>query len=64
MSRVQNARRFIATGFVISGLVAMICVIDLILAVPFGRSVVMDILLIISALLVGYLAYDARLDLR
>lgn len=64
MSRVKTARRFIAAGFVIAGLVAMISLIDLIVGIPFGRLIVMDVLLILSALMVGYLAYDARLDLR
>lgn len=57
------AKRLIYASFAVVGLVSLAAVADLILAVPFGGSMVFDILFLIAAATVGYLAWDALREL-
>jgi hypothetical protein len=45
------------------GFVVLLCVLDLAIGFPFGRSMVLDILFLVSSAIVGYLAWDAYKDL-
>lgn len=62
-SSVAARKRMIVIAWVIAGLVAVAAVADLALAVPFGGQMVMDVMFLIGAGLVGYLAYDAFKDI-
>jgi len=46
-----------------AGLVAVMCLVDLALGFPFNRSMLLDILFLLSAAIVGYLAWDAYKDM-
>ncbi len=47
-----------------SGLVALMAIVDMVIGFPFARNVVMDILFVLTAGLVIYMAYDALQDMR
>ena len=47
-----------------AGIVAVAVIIDLATAVPFGRSIVMDVTFLIAAGLIGYMAYDSYKDIE
>ena len=55
-------KQLIYGSFGAAGLVALLCVIDLLAGFPFSRSVMLDILFLLSAAVVGYLAWDALKD--
>lgn len=63
MSSVAARKRMILIAWVIAAVVALASVADLILAVPFGGILVMDVLFLLGAALIGYLAYDAYKDI-
>ncbi len=63
MASVAARKRMIVIAWIIAALVALAAVADLALAVPFNRQVVMDVMFILGALLVGYLAFDAYKDI-
>lgn len=63
MSSVAARKRMILIAWVIAAVVALAAVADLILAVPFGGVMVMDIMFLLGAALIGYLAYDAYKDI-
>lgn len=63
MASVAARKRMIVIAWIIAGLVALTAVADLALAVPFNRQVVMDVMFILGAALVGYLAFDAYKDI-
>jgi hypothetical protein len=46
-----------------AGVVALAAIADLILSMPFGGSMIFDILFLVSAGIVGYLAYDTFREL-
>jgi len=50
-------------SMVLAGLVATITLLDLTMAIPFGRQMMFDIIFIISAALVFYLGYDSIREL-
>lgn len=54
------SRNLVFGSFGIAGFVAVLSLLDLVLAAPFGGNMVMDILFILSAAIVGYLGWDAR----
>ncbi len=47
-----------------AGLVALVALLDLALALPFGRQMMWDVMFLISAAAVIYMAYDAYQDLK
>jgi hypothetical protein len=68
---MADAPKKMAVGSMIAaGLVGVLAICDLIIGFPFsgvtGKSLMMmtDILFVICAAIVGYLAYDAYKDLR
>jgi hypothetical protein len=63
MASVAARKRMIVIAWIVAGLVALAAVADLALAVPFNRQVVMDVMFILGAALVGYLAFDAYRDI-
>ena len=62
MSSIAARKRMIVIAWILAGLVAAAAVADLALGVPFNRLVVMDVLFLLGAALVGYLAFDAYKD--
>ncbi|MBM4077785.1 MAG: hypothetical protein FJ267_19320 [Planctomycetes bacterium] len=56
-------KNMVFASFGAAGLVGVLSIIDLITAFPFARSLVMDILFLLSSLIVAYLAWDAYKDL-
>ncbi len=62
-SSVAARKRMIVIAWVIAGVVSLAAVVDLVLGAPFGRQVVMDVLFLVGAALIGYLAYDAYKDI-
>jgi hypothetical protein len=63
MASVAARKRMIVIAWIVAALVALAAVADLALAVPFNRQIVMDVMFILGALLVGYLAFDAYKDI-
>lgn len=57
------SKNMVFGSFGVAGFVALLALLDIILEVPFGRAMVMDILFILSAGIVGYLGWDAYKDL-
>lgn len=57
------SKNLVFGSFGVAGFVALLALLDIILEVPFGRAMVMDILFILSAAIVGYLGWDAYKDL-
>jgi hypothetical protein len=56
-------KQLVFGSFGAAALVALLCLLDLALGFPFGRSLLLDILFLVSAAIVGYLAWDAYRDL-
>jgi hypothetical protein len=56
-------KNMIFASFGAAGLVAAACLIDLLTGIPFARQMMFDILFLIAAAVVGYLAWDAYKDL-
>jgi hypothetical protein len=54
----MNPKRMITISMGAAGVVALAAILDLALAIPFGGSMVFDILFILAAAIVGYMAYD------
>ncbi|MDB5345420.1 MAG: hypothetical protein JWP89_3797 [Schlesneria sp.] len=50
-------------SFGAAGLVAVLAILDIVTGYPFAKSMTMDILFILSAGIVGYLAWDAYKDM-
>ncbi|MFG0335524.1 MAG: hypothetical protein ACF8TS_19360 [Maioricimonas sp. JB049] len=60
-------KKMVVGSMVAAGVVALAAIADLALGIPFSGSehtFLMDILFIVCAGIVGYLAYDAYKDLR
>ncbi len=51
-------KRLVLGSMVVAGLVAVAAIVDMVLGVPFSRRIVMDVLFLISAGFVLYMAYD------
>lgn len=56
-------KQLIFGSFGAAGFVVLLCVLDLALGFPFGRSMTLDILFLVSSAIVAYLAWDAYKDL-
>jgi hypothetical protein len=63
MASVASRKRMIVVAWIVAALVALAAIADLALAVPFNRQVVMDVMFLLGAALVGYLAFDAYKDI-
>jgi hypothetical protein len=59
----NQAKNMIYFAFGAAGLVAAMCLLDLATGLLFARHFVFDILFLLSAAVVGYLAWDAYKDL-
>ncbi|MEZ6057472.1 MAG: hypothetical protein R3C01_12290 [Planctomycetaceae bacterium] len=64
----DTSKNMIYGSMAAAGVVAVAAVLDLVTGIPFGwgsgATTVMDILFLVSAAIVGYLAWDALQDLR
>jgi hypothetical protein len=56
-------KKLIYFSFGAAGLVAAMCLLDLATGILFARQMLFDILFLVSAGVVGYLAWDAYKDL-
>ncbi len=56
-------KNMIFASFGVAGLVAAACLLDMATGIPFARQMVFDILFLLAAAVVGYLAWDAYKDL-
>ena len=56
-------KNMIFASFGAAGLVSLLAIMDIATKFPFAGSVVMDILFLLSAAIVGYLAWDAYKDM-
>ncbi len=56
-------KQLIFASFGAAGFVALLCVLDLAVGIPYGRSMTLDILFLISSAIVAYLAWDAYKDI-
>lgn len=56
-------KRMIQFSFAAAGIVAAMCLLDLATGIVFARQIVFDVLFLLSAAVVGYLAWDAYKDL-
>lgn len=59
----QRVKQMIFASWALAGFVFLLCVADLVAKVPFNGSIVFDILFLLSAIIVGYLGWDAYSDL-
>ena len=62
MSDALKKMLFASMG--VSGLVALLAIVDLAVGFPFAQSVVMDITFVLTAGVVIYMAYDALQDTK
>ncbi|MDX1966855.1 MAG: hypothetical protein SFV23_06775 [Planctomycetaceae bacterium] len=56
-------KNMIFASFGVAGLVAAACLLDMATGIPFARQMVFDILFLLAAAVVGYLAWDAYRDM-
>jgi hypothetical protein len=56
-------KNMIFASFGVAGLVAAACLLDMATGIPFARQMVFDILFLLAAAVVGYLAWDAYNDM-
>ncbi|QDV28545.1 hypothetical protein Spb1_04080 [Planctopirus ephydatiae] len=52
-------KKIIYASFAACGLVGLAAILDLIIGMPFGGSVVFDVLFLLSAAVIVYLGYDS-----
>lgn len=57
-------KKMIMGSMAVSGLVAALALVDMIIGIPFRGSTMMDIMFLISSGLVLFLCWDAWKDLR
>ena len=60
----SSSKKVIIGSMAASGVVALLSILDLALGFPFKRSIVMDVMFLLSAAAVIYMAYDAYQDLK
>lgn len=62
----ETPKRVVIGSMIVAGLVALFAVLDIFMGIPFSgeKTKMMDIMFIISAAIVGYLAWDAYRDLQ
>mgnify|MGYP007059510609 CR=1 FL=1 len=60
----NTSQKVIAASMVVSGLVALVALLDLALQIPFGRQIVMDVMFLVGAGLVIYMGVDAYRDIQ
>lgn len=58
------AKRVIIGSMAAAGLVAVVTLLDLAIGIPFGRQMSWDIMFLVAAGCVIYMAYDAYQDLK
>lgn len=56
-------KQLVFGSFGAAGFVAVLCVVDMALGMPFNRSMMLDILFLVASAIVAYLAWDAYKDL-
>lgn len=56
-------KNLVFASFGAVGLVSVLAILDIITTFPFAGSMTMDILFLLSAAIVGYLAWDAYKDM-
>lgn len=56
-------KQLIFGSFGAAGFVALLCVLDMAVGIPYGRSMTLDILFLVSSAIVAYLAWNAYKDL-
>ncbi len=59
----KMSKNMIFASFGVAGLVAAACLLDMATGIPFARQMTFDILFLIAAAVVGYLAWDAYKDM-
>lgn len=57
-------KNMVFASFGAAGLVSVLAILDIATTFPFAGSMTMDILFLISAAIVGYLAWDAFKDMN
>ena len=62
MASVVARKRMIIVSWIIAGIVLALAIADLAVGFPFQGQTVMDVLFLLGAALVAYLAYDAYKD--
>lgn len=55
-------KKMLYTAWGVAGLAAILSILDLVMGMPFGGSKTLDICLLISAAIVGYMGYSVRSD--
>ncbi|QDT38684.1 hypothetical protein [Stratiformator vulcanicus] len=64
MSQVKLTKRAAIFGWAVAGFVALLSLLDLVLGIPFSGQMLMDILFLVGAGILGYLAFDAWQDVN
>jgi len=59
-----SPKKLIIGSMSIAGLVGFICLLDLILKIPFNGQMMFDIMMLVSAALVGFMAWEAYRELN
>jgi hypothetical protein len=59
----NHSKTMIQASFGVAGLVAALCLLDMLTGIFFARQMTFDILFLLSAAIVAYLAWDAYKDL-
>lgn len=59
----NQSKNLVYMSFGAAGVVGALCLLDMATGIPFARQMTFDILFLLSAAVVGYLAWDAYKDL-
>lgn len=59
----NTSKNMIFASFGVAGVVAAACLLDMATGIPFARQMVFDILFLLGAAVVAYLAWDAYSDM-
>lgn len=63
MAASSLPKNLVMGSFAVAGLVAAAALLDMVAKIPFAGQITFDILFLLAALVVGYLAYDAYKDM-
>jgi len=63
MASSSLPKNLVMGSFAVAGLVAVAAILDMLIQIPFAGQMTFDILFLVAAAIVGYLAYDAYKDM-
>lgn len=56
------SKNLVITALVLTGIVAVGSLLDLVLGIPYGRNITLDVMFLIGAGLIGYMGWETIKD--